>query len=503
MTNTDNNTVGDTSSYRSIFKATSLFGGVQVFQILVSIIKSKFVAILLGPAGVGIQGLFVSGTTFVQSLTAMGLSSSAVRDVAEAYGTHDNYRVGRTVTALRKLVWFTGLLGMLCVILFSPILSKYAFGNKDYTIPFIFLSVTLLIDQLSAGQKVVLQGTRRLKDLAKASALGSSVGLIVSIPLYYLIGVKGIVPTLILNSVTMLILTWYFSRKIKIEKVGVSNKEAIEVGSSMLKMGFAMSLTNILALGCSFVLRGYIRQIGGTEGVGLYAAGFAILSSYVGMVFNAMSTDYYPRLAAVNNNNEACREVVNKQGEIASLIMCPLVVICLVFTPFFITLLYSEKFLTANNYVMIAALGMFFKMGSWLIAYQFIAKGESKLFVINEFIANIYFFALNVLGYRLFGLTGLGISFTIGYFCYFLQVFIISKKRYSFDFSLSFFKLFSIQIVVVAICFLITRCIHITWIKYLLGCIIIAFSLVFSLFGLDKRIALIKLIKTKFKRNDK
>ena len=131
MTNTDNNTVGDTSSYRSIFKATSLFGGVQVFQILVSIIKSKFVAILLGPAGVGIQGLFVSGTTFVQSLTAMGLSSSAVRDVAEAYGTHDNYRVGRTVTALRKLVWFTGLLGMLCVILFSPILSKYAFGNKS------------------------------------------------------------------------------------------------------------------------------------------------------------------------------------------------------------------------------------------------------------------------------------------------------------------------------------------------------------------------------------
>ena len=163
---------GSSSSYRSIFKATSLFGGVQVYQILVSIIKSKIIAVLLGPTGVGIQGLYQSGIQFVQSLTSMGLSSSAVRDVAEANATSDGYRIGRTVSALRKLVWLTGLLGLISVAIFSPVLSNYAFGNRDYTIPFILLSVTLLIDQLSAGQKVVLQGKRRLKDLAKASAIG-------------------------------------------------------------------------------------------------------------------------------------------------------------------------------------------------------------------------------------------------------------------------------------------------------------------------------------------
>lgn len=40
------------SSYRSIFKATSLFGSVQLFQIIIQIVKSKFIAVLLGPAGV-------------------------------------------------------------------------------------------------------------------------------------------------------------------------------------------------------------------------------------------------------------------------------------------------------------------------------------------------------------------------------------------------------------------------------------------------------------------
>ena len=67
------------SSYRSIFKATSLFGGVQVYQILIQIIKSKIIAVLLGPAGVGVIGLFQSGLDLVKNLTSMGLASSAVR----------------------------------------------------------------------------------------------------------------------------------------------------------------------------------------------------------------------------------------------------------------------------------------------------------------------------------------------------------------------------------------------------------------------------------------
>lgn len=83
------------SSYRSIFKATSLFGGVQVYQILIQIIKSKFVAVLLGPAGVGIMGLYQSGLQLIQQISSMGLASSAVRDVSEANGTNDIQRIAK------------------------------------------------------------------------------------------------------------------------------------------------------------------------------------------------------------------------------------------------------------------------------------------------------------------------------------------------------------------------------------------------------------------------
>ena len=90
----------ETSTYRSIFKATSLFGGVQVYQILIGIMRSKFIAMILGPAGMGIAGLYSSATAMIKSLSSMGLQSSAVRDVSEANGTGDQRRINVTITTL-------------------------------------------------------------------------------------------------------------------------------------------------------------------------------------------------------------------------------------------------------------------------------------------------------------------------------------------------------------------------------------------------------------------
>lgn len=486
--------VDQKSSYRSIFKATSLFGGVQVYQILISVIKSKFIAVLLGTTGIGIQGLYQSALQLIQSLTSMGLSTSAVRNVSEANGSGNVPRIYRVVTVLRKLVWFTGILGLLAVVALSPVLSETAFGNSDYVIPFIILSITLLLDQLAAGQRVVLQGMRKLKDLAKASAIGSTIGLIVSVPLYYLLDINGIVPTLILNSVASLSITWFFARKIHIEEPVISTKQVIHEGAGMMKMGLAMSLTNILTYGCAYAVRGYIRNLDGTEAVGLYTAGFAIISTYVGMVFTAMSTDYYPRLAAVNNDNIKCSEVVNQQGEIATLILCPLLIICMVFMPFVVRILYSEAFLPASNFIVMACIGMFFKLGSWLVAYQFIAKGESTLFVVNEFSANVYMLALNIIGYKTWGLLGIGISFTIGYLFYFLQVLLISHRKYGYKMKDAFAKLYFTQLVFVLITYFFIQFEN-SFIKYLLGSSLILISCFYSLKGLDKRLGVISLLK--------
>jgi O-antigen/teichoic acid export membrane protein len=475
-------------------KATSLFGGVQIFNILISVIRSKFVAVLLGPAGMGIMGLLNSTIGFIGYLTNFGLGTSAIKDIAAANTTEDSQRIAIIVTVFKRLVWITGVIGMLVTLILSPLLSQLTFGNKNYTIAFIWISITLLLSQLSSGQMVILQGMRKLKQLAKANLLGSSLGLIVTLPLYYFWRIDGIVPAIIASSIVSLLLAWVFGRKVKIDAVVVSQKHTLIEGRNMLQMGFLISLSGLMAIGVSYILSIFISHNGGVEQVGLYNAGFAIINTYVALIFNAMATDYYPRLSAISHDNSLCRQAINQQAEIALLILAPIVIIFFVFINWVVILLYSKQFLAVNIMIYWAALGMFFKAASWSIAFIFLAKGTSKLFFWNELIANLYVLAFNILGYHFMGLTGLGISFAVSYLLYLVQVYVVSRIKFDFSFDPAFIKIFAIQFGLAISGFIAVKYLTQPY-PYIVGVLLIGLSGWYSIAELDKRLGLSSILK--------
>jgi O-antigen/teichoic acid export membrane protein len=477
------------SSYRSIMKATSLFGGVQVFNIIIAIIRSKLVAVLLGPAGMGIMGLLSSTTGLVSSLTNFGLGTSAVRDIAAANESGNKNRINKVVTVFRRLVWITGLLGVGSTFILAPWLSELTFGNKEYTVAFIWLSITLLFNQLTSGQNVLLQGMRKLKYLAKANMLGSFIGLIISAPLYYYYRIDGIVPAIILTALFSLAISWYFAEKIKIKRAVVTTEETIFEGKGMLKMGFMLSLSGLITAGASYLVRIFISNTGSLEDVGLYNAGFAIIGTYVGLVFTAMSTDYYPRLSSVAHSNKKGNLLINQQAEIALLILSPILAIFLIFINWAVIVLYSTEFIPVNELIQWAALGMYFKAASWAIGFVLLAKGASQIFFWSEVAANAYLLLFNILGYKYFGLTGLGFSFLISYIFVLLQVYFIANYKYGFSFSPQFYKIFTIQLTIGLLCFAINFFIATPW-NYIVGLPFLFISMWYSFKELDKRMDL-------------
>jgi O-antigen/teichoic acid export membrane protein len=487
----------DQSSYRQIIKATSIFGGVQVFNIIIQLIRSKFIAVLLGPSGMGIIGLLTSALGLVTSITNFGLGTSAVKDVAAAHASGDVHQVSFIVSVLRKLVWITGILGVVLTLVFAPLLSKISFGNSDYTYAFMWLSISLLFTQLSSGQLVLLQGMRQFKMLAKANLYGSIVGLLITIPLYYLLGLNGIVPVIIITSIFILFFSWLYARQLGVVSKPLTFKQVTTEGKDMVKMGFLISVSGLLTVAASFLVRIFIGKFGSVEQVGLYTAGFAIITTYVGLVFNAMATEYYPRLASVADNNQKVRQTVNQQAEIAILILSPILVAFLVYINWIIIALYSTKFLAINSMIYWATLGMFFKAVCWSVGFIFLAKGESKLFFINELIVNVYLFSLNILGYFYFGLTGLGISFVLCYLIYLIQVFMICNSRFGFSFTKEFFRIFANQLVLTVLTLFLVLTTTLT-IRYLFGSILFLLSTVYSLIQLEQRISFVSLIRNKF-----
>lgn len=491
-------------SYSQAAKATGIFGGVQAINVLIQIVRSKVVAVLLGTTGVGIQGLFSASTGMIASITNLSLGFSAVRSISEASGTNDWHKVSRFIFVLRRWVYFTGIFGMLLTILLSPKLSYWAFGNYKYTWAFIFLSIILLLQALNSGQLALLQGLRKLKYLAKATLTGSFFGLCISIPLYFWFGIAGIVPSIILTAGLSLALSWYFSRQIRIDKVQMSLKESFFAGLDMVKLGSVMMVTGFIQTGVIYLIRAYISRTGGIEQVGLYTAAFGIVNGYVGLVFTAMGTDYFPRLSAVNHDNSHVRRLVNEQAEIAIILLGPILIMLLSTLPLVIRILLSAKFLPIIALVQWALLGVLFKAASWSIAFIILAKGDGKIYLITETTGFLVILASNIVFYHFFKLEGLGFAFLISYIVYLIIVFTIAKIRYNFYFGMPFLKLFAIQFTLIAVALL---CVVLLGFPkaYLTGIIFLVFTVFYSYHEAQKRLdlseALHKVRSRLFKKN--
>jgi O-antigen/teichoic acid export membrane protein len=487
------------SSYRQIFKATSLFGGVQVFNILIGVVRVKFVAVLLGTAGVGIIGLLNAPLQLIISITGLGIAYSAVRDISEAHSSGDQTRIAKTITTLRRWSWFTGLLGAVVTAGFAPFLSQWTFGNRDYTWAFVWLSITLFLQAVSKGQSSILQGTRRLKDMAKASVIGSAIGLCTSIPLYYWFGVKGIVPAMVVTAIMGIFLSWYFSRRVVIEKLQIPFTESYFSGLGMAKLGISMTAAGFIATFSAYILNAFISNRGGIEQVGLYNSGWGVIGQYTSIIFTAMATDYFPRLSAINTDDVKVKELVRQQAVIAILIMTPLLALLIIMMPLVIRILYTPEFLPIVMFANLTILGMQFKAISWAMGYVFLAKGNGRLFLILEIISGIVILVLNLLFYYLFGLNGLGISFILSYIFGMGLSYSVLKWKYNFSLPREFYGKLFVAYGFVVLCFL-TVFIPDTTLKYIAGVFVLVLATLFSFFNLNKLMDLNSYISGKLKR---
>ena len=477
------------SSYRQIFKATSLFGGVQILSILISIVRTKFVAIFLGTTGAGVIGLLNAPLQLIQSVTSLGINFAAVRDISEAKGENDPSKSARAIATLRRWSWVTGLFGVVVTLILSPLLSKWTFGNNEYTWAFIWLSCTLLFQTISKSQSALLQGTRRLKDMAKASVYGSLAGLFTAVPLYYFFGMSGIVPSLIITAFTGLLLTWHFSKKIPVEPVKMTTRETFYHGGSMVKLGLILTVTGMIGFLTGYVLNAFIGRTGGVDQVGLYNAGWTIIGQSTGMVFAAMSTDYFPRLSSINKDNVSVKMLINQQAEMVLLILAPILIFLLVIMPVIIRLFYTPAFLAVVICADWMVISILLKGLVWPVGFLFPAKGDLKAFGLIEIISLIFDLASSMIGYNLFGLEGLGISFVINYIFGLTITLFFAYRKYGFMYDLKVFKEFTVNLLLMVLAFVVAYVLD-TPVSYFAGSCIFIISLSYSLFLLNNKIGL-------------
>ncbi|MDD4608608.1 MAG: oligosaccharide flippase family protein [Bacteroidaceae bacterium] len=476
-------------AYRSILKVTALFGGVQVFQVLLSLIRTKIIAVLLGVNGVGLLGLLNNTLALLSTTTRLGVDQGAIREIAIS---QQEGRIAQLATIVHRWSFFVGLMGACITLSLAPQLSKWSFGNEQYTWAYSWLACTLLFDALTRGKLALFQGLRKFKTLAKANLIGASIALLLSLPIYLLWGEKGIVPALLVTYICTFLCTYWFYRKEKIEHAPVTLQTTIQQGGAMMQIGVMLTISGFAATLCSYLITIYLSNYGqGLEEVGLYQAGFNLIEKYVGLIFVAMSTDYYPRLSAVNENNVQLKEMVNQQVIVSLLIICPIICIFLPTAPIIVHLLLSKEFLPIIPFLLWAILGVFFKVISNSLGYVFIAKKAVGIFIVTDLLSYSTIVITSLVGYYLWGLKGIGMAYLLSYALYFIQVYWIAKKRYQINFSTELIRLsFIVALLCVSNFLLMQYLQEQPLLRYSLSTVVILISLIYTWKELNKRIDL-------------
>lgn len=491
--------------YKGIFKSTFLFGFVQVARMLVGIIKNKFVAILLGPEGLGIISIYNNIINFLKTGAGLGVSQSAVKDVSEANALKDRSRFSHIINVTNKVVIFTSLLGLVLTIVLSPLLSQWGFHDNAHIWAFVFLSVAVAFDIYTENKLAILKGMRQLKSLAKASLIGTVVALVTGVPLFYIWGTRGIIPSIIISALSAMLVALYFISKIDYEKQSVSAKVALKEGAPMVKMGISLMASNFLSFFFNIVIVSYIQKTNGLADVGYYNAGMVLVVTYFSMVTTALNTDYYPRIASKSNDNQQLEEEVFRQSGVGLLLMFPLVILFVLFSPFIIQLLYSKDFSAVSNYTDIAIIGIVVSVVSNCFGYLFIVKRESKLYLWTSVFFNTFFIPVFIVLYKFFGLTGLGVAYALDVLSQLLLYVFLAKRKYNISPRVKTV----VELVFIIALILVSssvRKIPVLWLRYSIFILLIVLSIGFSLrdmkktMGIDAKTVVNNYINKRFKK---
>ncbi|MCS6992847.1 MAG: O-antigen translocase [Anaerolineales bacterium] len=424
-----------TTLHNRVIKSTTIIGGSSAVNILFRILQAKAAALLIGPAGVGLMGVYNSILALASMAAGMGLETSGVRQIAEAAGSGEEERVSRTICAFRRLALGLGVLGALILLAFSPLIAHLTFGDDARAPAIGFLSLALFCLVLASAQNTLIRGVRRIGDLAKTSIFGIALGTVLGLPLLYWFGLQGIPFYLIFTAALTLLVSWWYARRIPLAPVTLTWRQTWQEARELLSLGIAFMASGLVTLAVGYLVRVLVLRQLGLEAAGFYEAASALSNVYIGFILGAMGADYFPHLASLARDDPESNRLMNAQVEVGLLAAAPGILLVLALGPFLLELLYSREFAAAFEILRWQALGTFLRIYSWPLAYLMLARGKKTLYFWNELLTNLLYLGALTGLVNLVGLPGIGIAFFLMYVFYTLAVTLLARRLSGFGWS--------------------------------------------------------------------
>lgn len=420
-------------SYRQILRSTSIVGGASVINIAVGLLRTKVAALLLGPAGVGLIGLLQSMMTTGASIAGLGVGNVGTRQIAEASATGGLEAVAATRRALFLLTLMLSATGALLFWLLRDELALRVLGDRNGSADVAWLALGLALTVASASQSALLNGMRRIGDLARISVYSGVLSTLAATAAVWWWGRGGILAfVLAAPAASFLLGHWYVAKLGRLQAPATSWSVLAGQWRAMLTLGAAFMVSGLVTNLGQLAARTLIQRDLGPEALGHFQAAWLISMTYLGFVLGAMGTDYYPRLTAVIREPEQVNRLVNEQTEVALLLAGPAFLAMLALAPWIIALLYSREFSEAVGILRWQVLGDVLKVACWPMGFIMLAAGDGRTFMWTQSLAIGVFVLLVALLLPWLGIASTGMAFLAMYVVNLPVVYVLARRRTGF-----------------------------------------------------------------------
>ncbi len=432
------------ASYRRILKSSSIIGGASVINILIGLVRTKLIAVLLGPPGVGLVSLYTGLMSTATAVATMGIGTVGTRQIAEALSQDDAHALA---VVRRAMFWGALLLasaGALVVWSLREVLAVKVLGGAEHSLIVGWLAVGVALSVAGASQGALIQGMRRIGDMARLSVYGSVLNTVLGVALLWLWGQAGLVAYVLVGPlVSFLLGHWYVLRLPKAASDPIAVQELAHQWQMLLRLGIPFMGAGLVGALVQLWIRVEVGNTLGAESLGHFQAASTISMQYISFVLGAMGADYYPRLTSVIHDHKAATRLVNAQTEIALLLSAPVFIAMFGLTPWVVHLLYSSVFTPAVAVLRWQILADVLKVASWPLGFVILAAGDGKTFLWTETVGLLVLGGL-VAGFApVIGLKITGIAFLVSYFVYLPLVYWVATRRIGFKWTGSVVKLIS------------------------------------------------------------
>jgi enterobacterial common antigen flippase len=406
-------------SFARILRSSALMGGAQVVVLAAAFVRTKIIAIVLGASGVGLIGLFNAFSGNISSFAGWGLGTSGVRLIA---GANENDKPAR-IAAVRRMGWLLSLLGLaLGLLTFWPT-ARLTFDSSEYAteMAIVALAVPCLI--ASSAWSAILQASGKIGSLAKVQMAGALTGLLLGLPAIYFWGTIGIALSILLAAAVPAFVLWRTARS-KIAEDSIAKVEGADL-SQLVTLGGALMIVGWLGQLSAYAVRLVIVQQEGLNAAGYYQAAYAIAGSLPGFVFSAMGSDFFPRVSAAKNEDEA-NDITDKQIMAALLLGVPLVAAIMSAGHLAVSLLYADTFVPTVELLGWMTWGIFVRLFTWPLGFRLLATGSPLRIAVLEAGACVVSVVAPIMFMPYLGLVGAGVGFLLGSIFYGAALLIIT-----------------------------------------------------------------------------